>query len=494
MLAILTQELFAQISLKNTISVIIALLVLLAPLAQFGSHGLLGRVFDIPRGYRFLVSGRQMIRKASALHGINAFSLPTPKARIHFVSSKEHYRELTKAHPTHLSLHSAIKQMLSPYLIFGGFHVPEARTVEGMHVVRGIRSATVRLSYFSPMFFKIIQQDISKATMSKKQDDGYVQVAFPKLITNMILRSLTLFVIGEEAMNSPTFIDEAWKYRNRALFTAELCRLTPNWSHKLISYLVQGNESHRKYCFGVASTEVDKYIEESLISPDSVSKSRNASALEFMTRNHPPSWSRDRLIQEAAMAWMPSTVLASGIATNVIMDIFIHEEHIPALRAEIAEHLVDYDTLNADTMPFLESFMIESVRTHSYESTSVHRAALRNFTFSNGYTVPKGDWVEYNLQATFNNPALFPNPEVFDPYRHLNSGRKFRDVSVDWPMWGTPNLACPGRFMVERFVKNLVVYMLQEYDCKLLRKTKLNYGWRESEVPNPAVRLLMKRR
>lgn len=140
------------------------------------------------------------------------------------------------------------------------------------------------------------------------------------------------------------------------------------------------------------------------------------------------------------------------------MDLGVYSEYIPALRAELALHWKDSMNFDTNSLILLEAFMTESARMHSYESGNycsiscrkytdnadsgnIHRVARRDYTFEDGYQVSKGEWVEFNQQAIFSSARLFPEPEKFDPYRHLESGRKFKDVAMEWPMWGAPRLA-----------------------------------------------------
>ncbi|KAF2678014.1 cytochrome P450 [Lentithecium fluviatile CBS 122367] len=194
------------------------------------------------------------------------------------------------------------------------------------------------------------------------------------------------------------------------------------------------------------------------------------------------------------------------------MDLTLHPEYIPALRSEIESHWTTPSNFDTNALTLVEAFITESARVYSYESSkqtnttlqldyflttiaaNVHRVARRDYTFADGYVVPKGNWAKFNQQAIFNSPMLFPDPDKFNPYRHLESGRKLKDVSMKWPMWGAPGLAWPGRFMVDRFIKVLVAHLLLNYDMKLSQTTGLNISWRESEVPSPRVKLLLRRR
>jgi cytochrome P450 len=117
-------------------------------------------------------------------------------------------------------------------------------------------------------------------------------------------------------------------------------------------------------------------------------------------------------------------------------------------------------SIDTDKLVFHESFITELVRMNSYESSeytkttfsralvlkvflaNVHRVARYEYTFADGYTVPKGYWAEFSQQSVFSDPTIFPNPKRYDPYRHLRTGRKLKDVSMEWPMWKPPRLSC----------------------------------------------------
>ncbi|PVH99514.1 cytochrome P450 [Periconia macrospinosa] len=404
-------------------------------------------VIDTFQGYRFLFHGREMIAQASKQYGEQPFSLPTPSERVHVVSSKQHFAELAKAHTSQLSLHAAVLKIFSPKHALGGFQFPNRRDIEGMNVVRAIRSANVRLVHYIPAHFRLVEEEIQHLMSGKETDNnGYIEVPLLALVRNMMIRANTLFIISEETANGREFLNMTAKYANRALLTAEICRLVPTWSKRTAEkYLAEGATDPDAIL--LKDRNYSWIISQLIFSPPPPNE--QASALEFLTRCYPPEWSIDRMVREVAMAWMPGMSLLTTVATNLLQDIFTHSEHIPALREEIAAHSKNTSRedvhvhVDVEKMPFLESFIMESARVHSYEST------LDTFTFSDGYVVPKGDWVEFNQQAAFNNPTVFPNPGLFDPYRHMRSsgggsgggGRRFKDVSVEWPMWGAPKLA-----------------------------------------------------
>lgn len=45
------------------------------------------------------------------------------------------------------------------------------------------------------------------------------------------------------------------------------------------------------------------------------------------------------------------------------------------------------------------------------------RKAIKDFTFSDGTLIPKGTRINAGLVALHHDDALYPKPEVFDPFR-----------------------------------------------------------------------------
>ncbi|KAF1969290.1 hypothetical protein BU23DRAFT_377151, partial [Bimuria novae-zelandiae CBS 107.79] len=68
-------------------------------------------------------------------------------------------------------------------------------------------------------------------------------------------------------------------------------------------------------------------------------------------------------------------------------------------------------------LPLLDAFVTESMRTQCFSSTRIHRIALDDYTFSDGYTVPAGHTVGFNIRRLFNDESIYPCPEAFNAER-----------------------------------------------------------------------------
>ncbi|KAF2678013.1 hypothetical protein K458DRAFT_395312 [Lentithecium fluviatile CBS 122367] len=232
-------------------------------LGMYYDHYLLpDSLIDVYRAFSFLFKGREMIRNATKIYGETPFSLPMPRTRIHVFSSKEHFMEMNKSHTADLSLHVAIKEILSPQHTLGGFQIPDRRDIEGMNFVRARRSANVRIVLYIPKFFHLVEEDFGKAFENGLVNDGFVEISLSNHLRNLVVRANTLFILSEEAAHDPKFHKMAMGYAYRALLAAEICRSVPTWSKGTVSYLVQGNQRHRKYCFKEIGKYAEKYLAE----------------------------------------------------------------------------------------------------------------------------------------------------------------------------------------------------------------------------------------
>lgn len=128
------------------------------------------------------------------------------------------------------------------------------------------------------------------------------------------------------------------------------------------------------------------------------------------------------------------------IATHLLQDIYTHQEYLPALREEV-KGVLDDPLPDMAKLPLLESFLVESIRTHCFLSTVIHRVPLKPYTFHDGYTVPSGEIVEFYQYSAMRDESIYPNPGKFDPSRFNGTGKSATDMGVEWPFWGNSKLA-----------------------------------------------------
>jgi cytochrome P450 len=128
------------------------------------------------------------------------------------------------------------------------------------------------------------------------------------------------------------------------------------------------------------------------------------------------------------------------MATQLLEDIYTHPEYLQALREEVKGVLND-PSANMTNLPLLESFLVESIRTHCFLATVIHRVPLRSYTFSDGYTVPPGEIVEFYQHKVMSDNSTYPDAMKFNPERFKGTGKTSCDMGMSWPFWGNSKMA-----------------------------------------------------
>ncbi|XP_004384578.1 phylloquinone omega-hydroxylase CYP4F2-like [Trichechus manatus latirostris] len=111
---------------------------------------------------------------------------------------------------------------------------------------------------------------------------------------------------------------------------------------------------------------------------------------------------------------------ASGISW-VLYNLAKHPEYQERCRQEVRELLrdrqaeeIEWDDLAQ--LPFLTMCIKESLRLHP-SVTAVSRCCTQDIEFPDGRVIPKGVTCLISIFGTHHNPSVWPNPEVYDPFR-----------------------------------------------------------------------------
>ncbi|KAJ7461749.1 cytochrome P450 [Mycena galericulata] len=133
----------------------------------------------------------------------------------------------------------------------------------------------------------------------------------------------------------------------------------------------------------------------------------------------------------------------------------------------------------------LDSFMKESARFDPGGAVGLLRQVVKDFTFSDGSTVPAGTLVGVPVLAEHHSAANYPDGDVFDPFRfarmreEVGEGIKHQMVtpSPDFLVFGLGRHACPGRFFAVNEQKLIMAHVLVTYDFKLKDGVRPDDEW-----------------
>ncbi|KAL9134458.1 MAG: hypothetical protein Q9175_004360, partial [Cornicularia normoerica] len=132
------------------------------------------------------------------------------------------------------------------------------------------------------------------------------------------------------------------------------------------------------------------------------------------------------------------------LITFALYNLCVYPEYIAPLREEVSKVADDDFNSQNEDMPLLDSFIKETARLNPPTIIGVPRKVLSPFTFSDGVHVPSGNWVCVPQQALMQDPAIYPDPMIFDGFRFANgkdgnatSDSRFSHPSWRFPFWGS---------------------------------------------------------
>uniref|UniRef100_A0A8C6EBL1 Phylloquinone omega-hydroxylase CYP4F2-like n=1 Tax=Moschus moschiferus TaxID=68415 RepID=A0A8C6EBL1_MOSMO len=132
---------------------------------------------------------------------------------------------------------------------------------------------------------------------------------------------------------------------------------------------------------------------------------------------------------------------ASGLSW-ILYNLAKHPEYQERCRQEVKELLKDREPKNIEwddlaQLPFLTMCIKESLRLHP-PVTVISRRCTQDTVLPDGRVIPKGVICLISIFGTHHNPSVWPDPEVFDPFRFDSENIKGRSPVAFVPFSAGP--------------------------------------------------------
>ncbi|PTB56075.1 hypothetical protein M431DRAFT_552903 [Trichoderma harzianum CBS 226.95] len=432
-------------------------------------------------GVLYLFSGPELIDRAYNRAQGKPFKVSTPSNDHLFITSTSLIKELINAPSQHLSLHAVAKerQILQPKYTMCGFEVQDHHGIEGTGYVRALRSLlTSHLPKFQP-HLEVIVKNALLSGLRDVQPDGFAYAKIFPLMKTLVTRVNCFVFFGEELSQNTEFTTAALDFPQDVAFAAEFLRITPEFMRPLVASIATNRHK--------AATTIYRYLVPIIEQRFAVKGLRSNEAtpmdcMQWLINNSPRKdpWTPAKMVGEIMAVWFGSVHQLA-----MIRDCF-HAEDSPR---------------DVERLPLLDSFIKESVRNSNFDAITCRRNALVPYTFQDGSSLNKGDWACIPQRAIMQDSSRYGDPQTFDGFRfaHDNAQHqqhkqsteiprqkesKFTDATLDWPIWGLGNAACPGRFYASLVTKLILIRILEDWECKILEpEAPRSMSWRSSIVP-----------
>lgn len=139
-------------------------------------------------------------------------------------------------------------------------------------------------------------------------------------------------------------------------------------------------------------------------------------------------------------------------------------------------------------LPFINAICKELLRWRPVVPLAIPHAAMRDDIYE-GYFIPKGSLIIPNGWAIMHDPAVYTNPDDFDPGRFINPDGSIRDDSTWISAFGYGKRICPGRHFVDTTMFIVIASILSVFNIERVKRadgTPEEYSFTGTSITGPS--------
>ncbi|ESK87975.1 cytochrome p450 [Moniliophthora roreri MCA 2997] len=337
--------------------------------------------------------------------------------------------------------------------------------------------------------------------------NDWTKVHLNSTIMKVIARTSNRLFVGLPLCRRPDFMDINMKFTVQVVMAARMINLFPEFMRGLVGKLITPLNATIR----LATKHLEPIIEERWKMVEEHGHDWPDKPNDFLTWLMEEASSPERrTVHDLVMRVLTINFAAIHTTTMTFsLSLFYlaaYPQYVAELREEVESIINEHGWTKAamQQMRKLDSFLKEATRHEGLGSVFVVRKALKDFTFSDGTTVPKGSMVGAATWSIHHDGKYYSDPHEFKPFRFSDmregegEGVKHQMIAVgtEYMFFGTGRHACPGRFFAVNELKALVSHVLLNYDVKLENEGVVPssewYG--VISIPNTSVEMFFRKR
>ncbi|KAF5347217.1 hypothetical protein D9758_011089 [Tetrapyrgos nigripes] len=408
--------------------------------------------------FRWITKATDIIEEGYRLYPGGIYKIPTIDGWQVVVNGRDMVDDIRKATDRDLSNLDAtddilqVKYTMHPHLSDNPYHID---------VVRTPLTRNIGICYGDML-------DEVQTVISEKipPSEDWVEIHAHDVVLQIVVRAVNRFFVGLPLCREPEWCELNIKFTMNVVINSLIINLFPKFMQPVVGRIFTARKSSLK----TALKYLKPIIEERLMMQERYGKDWTDKPNDYI------QWCMDAeqnapLSQRTSIEDLTVRVLAVNFAavhttsafTYALFNLAAHPEIVDPLRKEV-EHVLEregWSKVGMVQMKLLDSFLKESERMNGVGATGLPRKVLKDFTFSNGTTVPAGSSIVAAVWAIQRDDKLYPNGNEFNPYRFFDKRSQEGEAikhqlvtpTLEWVLFGQGKHACPGRFFASAELK-----------------------------------------
>lgn len=410
--------------------------------------------------------GHEMLQEGYEKYSGSLFKIPTLKSWIVIVSSRHLIEEIRRAPDDVLSMDEAFRESFFTDLTVGPELYEDQFYIEA---VKGPLTKNVSVKLAD------VQDEIAMAFNEyiPIKGDEWVEITAFTAMLDIVCRATNRMFFGLPLCRNPVWTDMNKKLTADIVKASIILGLIPPALRPIVAPLLRSKGlRHGAKLLGPLITE--RLEQDAKGGPDRPN--------DIITWVLDLTKDRQRSIRVLVNAFLIVIFAAlhttSMSFTNVLFELATRPEYVQPLRDEIEAVIQEEGGWSKDSVRKLckmDSFIKECLRVSNLGLLTMIRKTMKDFTFSDGTTIPAGSTLAVPFNAVHTDPDTYADPETFDGFRFEklreqdgeNNKYQVVSLSADYVLFGYGRHACPGRFFATNQLKVMLAHILLNYDVKM---------------------------
>jgi len=312
-------------------------------------------------------------------------------------------------------------------------------------------------------------------------ETDWVEVYAFRTIINIFARSSNRVLVGYPLCRNTDYLDLAKSFATTVMKNARSLHMFPEILHPIVGQIFTARRRSLRRIMKHLKPILEERIEMQSKYGQDWPEKPNDYITWLLDDPHAQDWQRFS-ISDLSMRMLDANFASihttSSTFTYTLYHLAAHPDLLQPLRAEVEMNVQKYGWTKVAMreMHFMDSFMKEANRLAGFNVplTSIRRV-MRDFSFSDGTTIPTGTIISLCSLSKHHDEELYPSSEKFEPSRFVDKRAKEGESirhgmaapAIDWLLFGSGRHACPGRFFAVTALKTLLAHIILNYDVKM---------------------------